>query len=90
MVGLPHRRNSTEDGPPGFKPSDFAGMDLISGGLPCPPFSVAGKQLGKKDERNLFPAMIDLVDRFRPQALVSENVRAEKPDFSVDFSGRPP
>jgi DNA (cytosine-5)-methyltransferase 1 len=36
----------------------FAGVDIVSGGLPCPPFSVAGKQLGNLDERNLFPAMI--------------------------------
>src|SRR6266480_3001275 len=37
--------------------SAFRGVDVISGGLPCPPFSVAGKQLGRQDERNLFPAM---------------------------------
>jgi len=55
--------------------------------LSCPPFSVAGKQLGKKDERNLFPAMVDLVDRLRPQALVIENVRAEKPDFLLTSAG---
>jgi DNA (cytosine-5)-methyltransferase 1 len=65
----------TKDDPSNFRPSDFAGVDLITGGLPCPPFSVAGKQLGNKDERNLFPAMIDLVDRLRPQAVVIENVR---------------
>ena len=33
--------------------ADFKGIDLFAGGLPCPPFSVAGKQLGEKDERNL-------------------------------------
>src|SRR5262245_10504306 len=38
-----------------FDASGFKGVDIVSGGLPCPPFSVAGKQLGKKDERNLFP-----------------------------------
>ena len=55
--------------------SAFRGIDLISGGLPCPPFSVAGKQLGKRDERNLFPAMIRLVDEIRPRAVMIENVR---------------
>src|SRR5450755_4683244 len=35
--------------------SAFKGVDIVSGGLPCPPFSVAGKQLGENDERNLFP-----------------------------------
>ena len=58
-----------------FDGSSFKGIDVISGGLPCPPFSIAGKQLGKKDERNLFPAMIRLVDQVRPRALMIENVR---------------
>jgi site-specific DNA-cytosine methylase len=53
----------------------FKRVDIVSGGLPCPPFSVAGKQLGKQDERNLFPAMIRLVDQIRPRAVMIENVR---------------
>jgi DNA (cytosine-5)-methyltransferase 1 len=58
-----------------FDASDFVGTEIISAGLPCPPFSVAGKQLGEKDERNLFPAMIRVVDRVRPKAIMIENVR---------------
>ena len=58
-----------------FSASAFKGVDIISGGLPCPPFSIAGKQLGTKDERNLFPAMIRLVDEVRPRAVMIENVR---------------
>jgi DNA (cytosine-5)-methyltransferase 1 len=58
-----------------FDGRPFRGIDLLSGGLPCPPFSVAGKQLGKKDERNLFPAAIRLVDEIRPRAVMIENVR---------------
>lgn len=58
-----------------FSGTAFKGVDVISGGLPCPPFSIAGKQLGTKDERNLFPVMIRLVDEIRPQAVVIENVR---------------
>src|ERR1700722_7971602 len=38
-----------------FDASDFYGVDLVAGGVPCPPFSKAGKQLGHEDERNLFP-----------------------------------
>lgn len=53
----------------------FAGVDIISGGLPCPPFSIAGKQLGDKDERNLFPTMLRLVGEIRPKAVMIENVR---------------
>lgn len=58
-----------------FEGGRFRGVDIISGGLPCPPFSVAGKQLGHDDERNLFPAMIRLVDQLRPNAVMIENVR---------------
>jgi len=58
-----------------FDGAPYAGVDIISGGLPCPPFSVAGKQLGTKDERNLFPAMMRLVDQVRPRAIMIENVR---------------
>lgn len=58
-----------------FDATDFAGADVVSAGLPCPPFSVAGKQLGTLDERNLFPALIRLVDQVRPRAVMVENVR---------------
>jgi DNA (cytosine-5)-methyltransferase 1 len=50
-------------------------IDLLAAGLPCPPFSVAGKQLGKNDERNLFPAALRIVDELRPKAVLIENVR---------------
>jgi DNA (cytosine-5)-methyltransferase 1 len=55
--------------------SAFKGVDLVTGGLPCPPFSKAGKQLGQGDERNLFPFAIDIVDEIRPRAVMFENVR---------------
>ncbi|MTI01534.1 DNA cytosine methyltransferase [Roseibium sp. RKSG952] len=55
--------------------SDFEGVDLVAGGLPCPPFSVAGKQLGEKDERNLFPDALDIIKDVRPKAVMIENVR---------------
>jgi len=58
-----------------FDGAAYRGVDVISGGLPCPPFSVAGKQLGANDERNLFPEMIRLVDQIRPRAVMIENVR---------------
>lgn len=54
---------------------DFHGVDLVAGGLPCPPFSVAGKQLGALDERNLFPDALDIIDAIRPKAVMIENVR---------------
>lgn len=53
----------------------YKGVDLYAGGLPCPPFSVAGKQLGEKDERNLFPLAIEQIAECRPNAVMIENVR---------------
>lgn len=58
-----------------FDGRPFKGVDLLAGGLPCPPFSIAGKQLGERDERNLFPAALRLVDEIRPKAVMIENVR---------------
>ncbi len=58
-----------------FDGRSYQGTDLLAGGLPCPPFSIAGKQLGESDERNLFPAALRLIDEIRPKAVMIENVR---------------
>ena len=55
--------------------TDKPKLDLIAGGLPCPPFSIAGKQLGKEDERDLFPEAIRLIGEADPKAIMIENVR---------------
>jgi DNA (cytosine-5)-methyltransferase 1 len=55
--------------------SEHAGCDLLAGGVPCPPFSVAGKQLGDEDDRDLFPAILDLAGQLLPRAVMIENVR---------------
>lgn len=49
-------------------------IDLLAGGIPCPPFSIAGKQLGEQDERNLFPEALRLVEEVQPRAVMIENV----------------
>jgi DNA (cytosine-5)-methyltransferase 1 len=54
---------------------DYRGIDLLAGGVPCPPFSIAGKQLGDGDERDLFPEALRLVREARPTAVMLENVR---------------
>ncbi len=58
-----------------FSGRDYTGIDLLAGGVPCPPFSKAGKQLGQDDERDLFPEAIRLVNEIRPKAVMLENVR---------------
>ena len=53
----------------------FTGIDLLAGGVPCPPFSIAGKQLGAGDERDLFPHALRLTAETGPRAVLLENVR---------------
>lgn len=62
---------------------DHVGVDLFAAGLPCPPFSVAGRQLGEKDERNLFPEALRLIKEIQPKFVLIENVRGFlDPQFS--------
>ena len=58
-----------------FRADYWRGVDVIGAGLPCPPYSVAGKQLGADDERDLFPAFLEVVGAVRPKAVLVENVR---------------
>ena len=68
-----------------FSVRNFNGIiDLLAGGVPCPPFSVAGKQLGHDDERDLFPEAIRLIQECNPKAVMIENVRGLfDPKFDV-------
>lgn len=58
-----------------FNGRPYHGVDLVAGGVPCPPFSRAGKQLGPSDDRDLFPDAVRIVDEIRPKAVMIENVR---------------
>ena len=55
--------------------SEFRRADLLAGGVPCPPFSAAGHQLGEADERDLFPEALRLAAEIGPRAVMLENVR---------------
>ncbi len=50
------------------------GIDIITGGYPCQPFSVAGKQKGEQDPRHVWPEMFRLVKELRPSWVIGENV----------------
>ncbi|AYL36269.1 DNA cytosine methyltransferase [Streptomyces fungicidicus] len=62
-------------------------LDLLAGGVPCPPFSLAGHRLGPDDERDLFPAALDIIKALRPKAVMIENVRGilEPPEVFLEY-----
>ncbi|WP_329314275.1 DNA cytosine methyltransferase [Streptomyces sp. NBC_01262] len=67
-----------------WSPNEYVGIDLLAGGVPCPPFSIAGKQLGATDERDLFAWAVELAGKMQPRALLLENVRGlSMPRFSA-------
>ncbi|MDT7934129.1 MAG: DNA cytosine methyltransferase [Sphingomonadaceae bacterium] len=75
-----------------FDARPYSGVDLVAAGLPCPPFSKAGKQLGAGDERNLFPAALRIIEEVQPGAVLIENVRgfldAVFEDYRVHLRGQ--
>ena len=75
LIAPDDRWNVREEDVHGIVGKDFFGVDLVAGGVPCPPFSVAGKQLGADDERDLFPKALEIVRDAEPRAVMLENVR---------------
>ncbi len=71
-----------------FSATEFRGIDLLAGGVPCPPFSKAGKQLGQDDERDLFPEALRLVEECQPKAVMLENVRGFLDAVFTDYRMR--
>jgi DNA (cytosine-5)-methyltransferase 1 len=68
-----------------FSGSSYRGIDLLAGGVPCPPFSIAGRQLGPDDDRDLFPEALRLVQETKPTAVLLENVRGLASDLFISY-----
>lgn len=63
------------------------GVDLVSGGPPCQPFSAGGKAMAADDPRDMFPATAEVIRQLRPRAFIIENVRGlTRPAFADYFS----
>ncbi|HWL37639.1 MAG TPA: DNA cytosine methyltransferase [Frankiaceae bacterium] len=66
--------------------ADYHGIDLVAGGPPCQPFSLGGLHAGDNDERNMFPAALDVVRACVPKMVVFENVPGLlRPSFKPYF-----
>lgn len=68
-----------------FKYDHHHGIDLVTGGPPCQPFSMGGKHGGFLDERDMFPQAVRAVRETRPRAFVFENVKGLKRAAFADY-----
>lgn len=70
-----------------FDFNSIENIDLIAGGPPCQPFSMAGKHMAQGDKRDMFPYAAKAVNHYRPKAFIFENVKGLlRPSFSSYFS----
>jgi len=75
VAPISHWPDVTEGDVREFQYTGFEGLDLVTGGPPCQPFSMGGKHRGRLDDRDMFPQAIRAVREIRPRAFVFENVR---------------
>jgi DNA (cytosine-5)-methyltransferase 1 len=82
---ISHWPDVTECDVKNFKYGAFEGIDLITGGPPCQPFSMGGKHGGFLDERDMFPQAVRAVRETKPRAFVFENVKGLKRAAFADY-----
>jgi DNA (cytosine-5)-methyltransferase 1 len=68
-----------------FDYSPFRGIDLVSGGPPCQPFSMGGKHNAHLDRRDMFPEAIRAIRELRPKAFVFENVKGLRRESFANY-----
>ena len=64
--------------------TEYVGIDLLTGGAPCQPFSTRGKRRLSKDPRNMFPEVLRAIRKVRPRALLLENVSGIRKGKALD------
>ena len=85
VAPVAHWPDVTEGDVRAFKYDGFQGIDLVTGGPPCQPFSMGGKAGGFLDVRDMFPQAIRAVRETRPRAFVFENVQGLKREAFADY-----
>jgi DNA (cytosine-5)-methyltransferase 1 len=85
VAPVAHWPDVTEGDVRAFKYDGYHGLDLVTGGPPCQPFSMGGKAGGFLDARDMFPQAIRAVRETRPRAFVFENVQGLKREAFADY-----